>query len=175
MKKTVKTTKTTKTTNKTRRQQIKRKGARPKNLLPKRLTKEEKKMHSILEEWMTEDAPQSRAECKYGIRPCPYVRCRYHLYLNVKPNGSLDRNFLGEPWEIRESCALDVAEQGGHTLEQVGQYMNLTRERVRQIESEALAKLAAAGLVERDILEEFKDESGRLAAYMDYLVNGPSK
>lgn len=39
------------------------------------------------------------------------------------------------------SCALDVAESGEMTLEEVGALMNLTRERIRQIEKSALRKL----------------------------------
>jgi len=57
---------------------------------------------------------------------------------------------------MTESCALDVADRGGTTLEDVGAIMNLTRERIRQVEVKALAKLEAlkdvSGL--RDFVEE---------------------
>jgi DNA-directed RNA polymerase sigma subunit (sigma70/sigma32) len=43
-----------------------------------------------------------------------------------------------EPWELPETCALDVADRGGVTLEEVGGWLNLTRERVRQLEVHAL-------------------------------------
>lgn len=46
-----------------------------------------------------------------------------------------------EPWELRETCSLDVAERGGVTLEAVAEVMNLTRERARQIEVRGLLKL----------------------------------
>jgi hypothetical protein len=46
-----------------------------------------------------------------------------------------------EPWELEHSCALDVAEQGGITLDVVGEILNLTNEAVRQIEVGALIKL----------------------------------
>ena len=46
-----------------------------------------------------------------------------------------------EPWELSETCALDVADRGGVTLEEVGGWLNLTRERVRQLEVHALALL----------------------------------
>ena len=44
-------------------------------------------------------------------------------------------------WELRETCALDVAERGGLTLEEVGEILNLTRERIRQVEAAGLKKL----------------------------------
>ena len=44
---------------------------------------------------------------------------------------------------MTETCALDVADRGGTTLEEVGAIMNLTRERIRQVEVKGLAKLAA--------------------------------
>lgn len=39
------------------------------------------------------------------------------------------------------SCALDVADEGGLTHEAVGRTMNVTRERVRQIEASALVRV----------------------------------
>jgi hypothetical protein len=42
---------------------------------------------------------------------------------------------------MRETCSLDVAAAGAHTLEQVGDLLNITRERVSQIEEEAIKKL----------------------------------
>jgi hypothetical protein len=83
--------------------------------------------------------PIRRGDCGDGLRPCPFVSCRFHLYLDVSPGtGSIKLNFPDlEVWELEESCVLDVADRGGKTLEQVGDYMNVTRERVRQIETSA--------------------------------------
>ena len=80
-------------------------------------------------------------------RPCLYVSCRHHLYLDVNPQtGSVKFNFPDkEVWELGESCALDVAERGGSTLEEVAQIMNLTRERIRQIEIKGLQKIEENG------------------------------
>ena len=87
--------------------------------------------------------PLTRAECQDGPRPCPYTSCKHHLYLDVNPEtGSIKLNFPHlEPWEMAESCSLDVAERAGITLEEVGAIVNLTRERVRQVEVRATAKL----------------------------------
>ena len=89
--------------------------------------------------------PKSRADCVDMERPCPYVSCKYHLYIDVHPvRGSIKVNFPDlEVWEMTETCALDVADRGGITLEEVGEIMNLTRERVRQVETAGLAKRAA--------------------------------
>jgi hypothetical protein len=89
--------------------------------------------------------PRSRAECGNGPRPCMFISCKHHLYLDVNPStGSIKLNFPDrEVWELDETCALDVADRGGITLEEVGTIMNLTRERIRQVETRGLLKLRA--------------------------------
>lgn len=90
--------------------------------------------------------PRKRAECINGPRPCLFVSCKHNLYLDVNPEtGSIKLNFPDkEIWELEHTCALDVAEKGGITLEEVGAIMNLTRERIRQVETRGLAKLREA-------------------------------
>ncbi len=87
--------------------------------------------------------PHARAECATGPRPCMFISCKHHLYLDVNPTtGSIKLNFPDkEVWEMGETCALDVADRGGITLEEVGAIMNLTRERIRQVETRGLLKL----------------------------------
>lgn len=87
--------------------------------------------------------PRLREECRGEPRPCPYVSCRYHLYLDVSPKtGSIKLNFPDlEVWELDESCSLDVAERGGVTAEDLGALLNVTRERIRQVELRALISL----------------------------------
>ena len=89
--------------------------------------------------------PVTRAECGDVPRPCPFVSCKHHLYLDVSlRTGSIKLNFPDlEVWEMTTSCALDVADEGGATLENVGTIMNVTRERVRQLELAALGRLAS--------------------------------
>ncbi len=89
--------------------------------------------------------PRNRADCAAGPRPCMFISCKHHLYLDVNPaTGSIKLNFPDkEIWEMAETCALDVADRGGITLEEVGAIMNLTRERIRQVETRGLLKLRA--------------------------------
>jgi hypothetical protein len=89
--------------------------------------------------------PVTRADCVSGPRPCPFISCTHHLYLDVSPRtGSIKLNFPDlEVWEMPISCALDIADAGGCTLETVGDIMNLTRERIRQLEVKALSRLQA--------------------------------
>ena len=86
--------------------------------------------------------PLTRGDCRGGSRPCPLVSCKWHLYCDVSPGtGSLKLNFPDlEVWEMRHSCALDVADRGELTLEEVGELMNWSKERARQVEAEAVGK-----------------------------------
>lgn len=95
--------------------------------------------------------PASRGECAQMERPCPFVSCKYHLYIDVHPvRGSIKINFPDvEVWEMTDTCALDIADRGGITLEEVGEIMNLTRERVRQLETQGLARLQGMDDVSR--------------------------
>lgn len=91
--------------------------------------------------------PQTRAGCLDGPRPCPFVSCKYHLYLEVQPRtGAIKLNFPDiEVEEMKESCALDVADRGGVQLQELGALTNLTRERVRQLEVKACEAMGAPG------------------------------
>src|SRR2546423_11295848 len=77
--------------------------------------------------------PKSRADCATGPRPCPYVSCKFNLYVDVNPRtGSVKMNFPDtELWEIGDTCALDVADRGGITLRGGGGILELPPERVR--------------------------------------------
>lgn len=89
--------------------------------------------------------PKTRADCVDGPRPCRFVSCKFHLYLDVS-GLSIKFNFPHIPPEELElmpaTCALDVADEGGSRLETVALTLSLTRERVRQLEEQALGKLA---------------------------------
>ncbi len=134
---------------------------RARTISVKRMTKRELELGRMLYPDV-EDAekPKMRVECASGERPCPFVSCKHHLYLDVSAKtGAIKLNFPDlEVWEMNETCALDVADRGGTTLEEVGAIMNLTRERIRQVEVKGLAKLQAL----RD-----------MSALRDYIDEGP--
>jgi hypothetical protein len=119
---------------------------RAKTIAMKRLTKEEIRLGALLYPPEEVDKPKTRAECMTGQRPCPFISCKHHLYLDVNPEtGSIKLNFPDlEVWEMKETCSLDVADRGGVTLEEVGEILNLTRERIRQVEVRGLLKLKLA-------------------------------
>jgi len=121
--------------------------ARAKTIAMKRLTKEELRIGALLYPERSYWRPKNRGECANVARPCPYVSCKYHLYIDVNPaTGSIKINFPDlEVWELQHSCALDVANTGGITLEEVGEILNLTRERIRQVEVRGLLKLKEEG------------------------------
>jgi Sigma-70, region 4 len=116
---------------------------RSKTIAGKRLTREERRLAQLIVYPGDIDRPQTRAECQSMPRPCPFVSCAHHLYLDVNPaSGAIKLNFPHlEVWEMKETCALDVADRGGITLEEVGDILNLTRERIRQVEVRGLGKM----------------------------------
>ena len=92
---------------------------------------------------VAEKRPGCRADCVDAPRPCPWVSCRYHLYLDINEGtGSIKFNFPDkEIWEMDHTCALDLAENGESTFEEIGQVINLTRERIRQLTNEIVDNL----------------------------------
>ena len=116
---------------------------RSKTIAPKRLTRDEKRLAQELVYPEDVERPLTRQDCLKMPRPCPFVSCEHHLYLDVNPDsGAIKLNFPHlDVWEMAETCSLDVADRGGITLEDVGAILNLTRERIRQVEVRGLVKI----------------------------------
>jgi hypothetical protein len=125
---------------------------------------------------MKDKFPGTRNKCLSGPRPCPWLRCAYHVFWlrhnlsgrsDTKTQGgkelsaqtilnryATDEEIIDEIWLYPETCVLDVYDRGPNTLEQVGQVMGLTRERVRQIQDKkAMEKLK--GQRRRRMLQDF--------------------
>jgi len=120
---------------------------RARTISVKRMTKRELEIGRLLYPEHDYEKPKMRSECVDGARPCPFVSCKHHLYLDVNPEtGSIKLNFPDlEVWDMADTCSLDVADRGGITLEEVGEILNLTRERIRQVEVRGLLKLKMVG------------------------------
>lgn len=120
----------------------------------RKLTKDEQRINALLFPERNYWRPQTRSDCANFSRPCPYVACRHHLYLDVDArSGSIRINYPDkEVWELEHSCSLDIADSPDDlTLEDLGQIMGVTRERIRQIEVVAQARLKKLGA--RQILD----------------------
>lgn len=123
--------------------------------------------------WPTE-AGMDRLACGHRIseaiarsRPCVFVACRLNLFLDVNEDtGAIKLNFPQlDPDQMTVSCVDDVAQRGGVTLEEVGAIVNLTRERVRQIEVRGLDKMkdeAADDLLDGESPERFASPLGNV-------------
>lgn len=118
--------------------------ARPKSYFAKKgLSKVEQAFGKAIVDDEPGRMPLSRQECIGKDEPCPFVRCRHHLAIDVNDIGSAKVNFPG--WsivEMTETCSLNVAMRGPATTERVAALMNLSTERIRQIEREAWRKIA---------------------------------
>lgn len=128
------------------RRRTRRTRPRSKTIAMKRMTRAELQLGALMYPPVEDiQRPKTRAECKQEARPCPWVACKHHLYLDINPEtGSIKINFPDlEPWELQHTCALDVADNGALTLEEIGMITNLTRERIRQVEVRGLIKLQA--------------------------------
>lgn len=88
--------------------------------------------------------PETRGQCEQAARPCPYVSCRHHIFIEMQKSGSIRFPFgdsLQTLPKLEYTCSLDAAAEGEMTLQRVATLNNLTRERIRQIELKAIAKM----------------------------------
>ena len=92
---------------------------RARTISVKRMTKRELEIGRLLYPETDYWKPRTREECADGPRPCPFVSCKHHLFIDVSARtGAIKLNFPDlEVWDLGESCALDVADRGGTTLD----------------------------------------------------------
>jgi hypothetical protein len=169
------------TTREQRRSRRKR-AVRARTISVKRMTKRDLELGALLNPETDEtralraQRPVTRADCEGGVRPCPWVSCAHNLYLDVQPRtAAIKLNFPDlEPDQMTHSCALDIADRGGETLEFVGEAMSLTRERVRQLEVRVFAKVHAD--MEMVALRDFVDEGpvlGKRRVHLKLVASEP--
>lgn len=97
------------------------------------------------------ERPRTRGDCVDGPRPCPWVSCRYHLYLDVREGR---RQILISNWpnippdeleRMPATCALDVADEGEHNQVHTASLIGLGSEQAYQaVQSKAFEKLKTA-------------------------------
>jgi hypothetical protein len=116
--------------------------------------------------------PIRRGDCINEPRPCPFVSCRHHLALIVDASGvsetfpgtfddlvfsgplredgrfsaTLESRVIEGPHlgMLPATCVLDLVDEHGElTLLSIAYLMNVSRERIRQIEAKTLRKLRA--------------------------------
>jgi hypothetical protein len=84
--------------------------------------------------------PRSRVQCADVERPCPYVGCRYNLWIvDITRRGTI-RHMDCDPWEMPPdmSCVLDVADRGELQSADVEAFFGVSKEWVRQLTNSAI-------------------------------------
>lgn len=109
---------------------------------------------------MRKGVPATRADCASIPRPCPYVQCRYHLWLTEAESrpGRRWHDKGGAPKSelqatTMRSCALDIADTGEKlNYAEIGKLFGVSDERARMIFESARHKVAALGYTMEDLL-----------------------
>lgn len=127
------------------------------SLSPRHLSKAERADAGAIEaeiQALLADRPRTRGDCLPGgkneVRPCPFAGCRFHLFVDVRPAGSLRLNFphlgAGDMEQMADTCALDVSDRGASEVNKIAELMNISPERCAQIAAGALQEMKAAGI-----------------------------
>jgi len=82
-------------------------------------------------------APKKRGDCVGGLRPCPWVRCRYHIiWLRWRIFQRMTADEISDTlFKLDETCVLDIVDNnpGGCTLAKIGEVLGATRQLAYQI------------------------------------------
>jgi hypothetical protein len=70
------------------RRSRRKRDVRARTISVKRMTKRELEIGKLLYPETDYYKPRMRAECAEGPRPCPYVSCKHHLFIDVSPQSS---------------------------------------------------------------------------------------
>lgn len=117
-------------------------GSRPRSLDPRDLARRPLPQLTPGDRAALAGRPRTRADCQDGPRPCPWVACRYNLYLHVTEKGWITLNWPGrEPEDLPATCALDVADSDGAELNTIARVTNLSRAAVLAIQERAIEKI----------------------------------
>jgi hypothetical protein len=101
-----------------------------------------RRLHLTVLPQVWHERPKTRGDCENMPRPCPWLSCRHHLALVVNVT-RFSQQAVRSPFagvmegdlsEMKQTCSLDVADDGEHTLEEVADVMGVTRQRVEAIE-----------------------------------------
>ncbi len=118
--------------------------------------------YSTPDGWEADNGPPPpRSQCVDGPRPCDKVRCRYHLWTELAQDkaGNWQLGKGGGDTIVphsQESCALDIADRGPTSSEDIGRYIGTDETRVRQIDRATIdEKLRRALKREGMTFEEF--------------------
>lgn len=89
-----------------------------------------------------DSVPKIRGHCENGPRPCPWILCKYHLYLDVAIESRSNGDHFGKTLtEIPETCALDLANGNGMEWEEIGEVLGTTGQTAANIGKLALNSL----------------------------------
>jgi len=87
---------------------------------------------------MTDERPKTRGDCKNGPRPCRRISCKHHMvwgFYHKRPWPEFTNDQMVDLiFSLSDTCTLDVADRGEHTLREIGDIIGVTRECIRQTE-----------------------------------------
>jgi hypothetical protein len=91
--------------------------------------------------------------------PCPFVSCVYHLHLDVHRTGDSQGVIEFFDTDIKYTCALDVADEGGVKRAEIADVLGMTEDRTLAMEKLFMARMRVQGAFRRDLSDDDRYES----------------